>query len=84
MSSKEKPKVKIKKVFDEIDDEKQKNTALIKKHRLNEHSTIEEREREKEFKFYCIYCDFGTFSKQTYEIHNNTDKHKKYVIRLKK
>jgi len=59
-----------------------KNTALMKKHRLNEHSTIEE--REKEFKFYCIYCDFGTFSKQTYEIHNNTDKHKKYVIRLKK
>ena len=54
----------------------------MKKHRLNEHSTIEE--REKEFKFYCICCDFGTFLKQTYEIHNNTNKHKKYVIRLKK
>jgi len=27
----------------------------------------------------CSYCDFGTFSKDTIEIHNNTNKHKKYT-----
>jgi hypothetical protein len=52
------------------------------KHRFNEHSVKEE--REKEFKFYCSYCDFGIFSKDTLEIHNNTDKHKKYQLRIKK
>lgn len=44
------------------------------KHTLNEHTTKVERERE--FKFYCLYCDFGTFLKDTIEIHNNTNKHK--------
>ena len=56
-----------------------KNTFLMKKHRLNEHSTKEE--REKEFKYYCTYCDFGTFSKDTLATHNNTNKHKKYILR---
>ncbi len=58
-----------------------KNKTMMKQHILNEHSTKEQ--REKEFKFYCKYCDFGTFSKKTLEIHNNTNKHQKYIMRLK-
>jgi hypothetical protein len=54
-----------------------KNNFLMKKHVLNEHSTKEE--REKEFKYYCKSCDFGTFSKDTYEVHTNTNKHKRYL-----
>jgi len=42
-------------------------------HKLNIHSTPEE--REKEFKFYCKNCDFGTFSKNIYETHLKTKKH---------
>jgi hypothetical protein len=59
-----------------------KNKTTMIKHTLNEHAT--KVEREKEFKFYCSYCDFGTFSKDTIEIHNNTNKHKKYQLRIKK
>ena len=54
-----------------------KNTALMKKHILNEHSKKEE--REKGFKYYCSYCDFGTFSKVTIETHKNTNKHKNFI-----
>jgi len=59
-----------------------KNTFLMKKHILNEHSTKEV--REKEFKFYCSYCDFGTFSKDTIKIHNETNKHKNFILVLSK
>ena len=59
-----------------------KNTFLMKKHILNEHSTKEV--REKEFKFYCSYCDFGTFSKDTIKIHNETNKHKNFILVLLK
>ena len=59
-----------------------KNTSLMKKHILNEHSTKEE--REKSFKYYCCYCDFGTFSKETLKTHNNTNKHKNFVSILSK
>ena len=54
-----------------------KNTITIKKHMLNKHKTKEE--RKKEFKFYCEPCNFGTFSKDTMEIHNNSEKHKHYA-----
>ena len=54
-----------------------KNKTMMKQHKLNEHST--KQERKKEFKFYCECCDFGTFSKDLFEKHNNTDKHKNYV-----
>ena len=54
----------------------------MKKHKLYEHSTKEE--REKGFKFYCSYCDFGTFSKDTIETHNNTNKHKNFILILEK
>ena len=59
-----------------------KNTFLMKKHILNEHSTKEQ--REKEFKFYCSYCDFGTFSKDTIKVHNETNKHKNFILVLSK
>ncbi len=58
---------------------KSKNTFLLKKHTLTEHGTKEE--KEKEFKYYCLHCDFGTFSKDTIEIHNKTKKHLRYITK---
>lgn len=58
-----------------------KNTITYKKHILNEHAN--KKEREEGFKYYCKYCDFGTFSNDTIELHYNTDKHKKQLIRQK-
>ena len=55
-----------------------KNTFLLKKHTLTEHSTKEE--RKEKFTYYCDLCDFGTFSKDTHEIHLNTNKHKRYNV----
>lgn len=55
------------------------NLTTFQKHILNEHSTKDE--REKEFKYYCKYCDFGTFSIDTFNLHNNTKKHKKFIMR---
>ena len=54
-----------------------KNKIMMKQHKLNEHSTKEQ--REKDFKFYCKCCDVGTFSKDIFEKHNITDKHKNYI-----
>lgn len=51
----------------------------MKKHVLNKHASLEE--REKQFKYYCKLCDFGTFSKDTIEVHNNSEKHKLSVSR---
>ena len=56
-----------------------KNCVTFKKHVLNVHANKET--RKKDFKFYCEYCDFGTFSKDTISIHNNTDKHEIMVKR---
>lgn len=56
-----------------------KNKLIFLQHKLNEHSTIEE--REKNFKYYCKNCDYGTISADLYEKHINTDKHKKYELR---
>lgn len=51
-----------------------KSNILMIQHRLNTHSTLEERMNE--FKYYCKLCDYGTFSKDFIEKHNNTKKHK--------
>jgi hypothetical protein len=59
-----------------------RNIILFKQHKLNEHSTKEE--REKEFNFYCKFCDFGTFSSQIFNKHNNTSKHQKYKEKINK
>lgn len=56
-----------------------KNSMTYKKHKLNVHANKEIRENE--FKFYCKYCDFGTFYNGTFDIHNTTDKHKLMIKR---
>jgi hypothetical protein len=44
-------------------------------HKLNNHSTKEE--RKKEFKYYCEACDFGVFTESSYEKHKNSLRHKR-------
>jgi hypothetical protein len=56
---------------------KTKNVVMYKQHKLNEHSTIEE--REKCFNLYCKTCNFGTFSKDLFNTHIKSKKHTKYV-----
>lgn len=56
-----------------------KNKLMMVQHKLNEHSTIEE--REKEFKYYCKNCDYGTISKDLFLRHQQTQKHMKYDLR---
>lgn len=56
-----------------------KNSITFKKHILNEHASKET--RKKEFKYYCEYCDFGTFSNDTFNLHNETKKHKIFLMR---
>jgi len=56
---------------------KTKNNVTLKQHILNEHSSKEERAIG--FKFYCKYCDFGTFSKDFLDKHNNTNKHQNLI-----
>jgi hypothetical protein len=51
-----------------------KNKLGLKQHILNNHTNLEE--REKEFKYYCKKCNFGTFSIEILNNHNNTLKHK--------
>ena len=58
------------------------NYSLMLKHILNKHATIEE--RKEKFKYYCELCDFGTFSVDTFNVHNNSDKHKIYTLRTQK
>ena len=54
-----------------------KNITILKIHILNKHSN--KQIREKEFTFYCKSCDYGSFSKDSIEIHNNTEKHKNFM-----
>ena len=53
----------------------------LKQHNLTQHSTLEE--REKGFKYYCKICDYGSISKDLFERHLNTDRHKINQIRHK-
>ena len=48
-------------------------TINMKQHYLNNHATKEE--RQKEFIFYCVKCDFGSFSKFLFDRHLETLKH---------
>ena len=54
----------------------------MKQHILINHGTKED--REKEFTYYCKYCDYGTFSKPLYKTHKQTKKHKNIVELLSK
>lgn len=58
-----------------------KNIVTYKKHLLNNHANKEK--RKKEFKLYCDYCDFGTFSKDTFKRHNKSKKHEITIERNK-
>lgn len=49
------------------------HSEALKIHNLTKHSSKEE--REKEFKFYCNHCDFGTFYENSYNIHCQAKKH---------
>ncbi len=50
------------------------NHINYKSHKLNNHSTIEERKTQ--FTYYCDCCNFGVFMKSSYNKHMNTNKHK--------
>jgi hypothetical protein len=50
-----------------------KNNYLT--HKLNNHSTKEE--REKEFTYYCKFCDFGVFTESSMKTHNESIRHKR-------
>jgi hypothetical protein len=47
---------------------------IMKQHILNMHETKEK--RKDNFKYYCDFCDFGSFSQKIYNTHILTDKHK--------
>lgn len=44
-------------------------------HKLNNHSTKEERKQE--FKYYCETYDFGVFTESSFEKHKDTIRHKR-------
>ena len=48
-----------------------KNNYLT--HKLNNHSTKEERKQQ--FKYYCDNCDFGVFTESSLEIHKHSLRH---------
>lgn len=54
-----------------------KNITTLKIHILNKHSTKDK--REEQFTYYCKNCDYGTFSKDSMDVHNNTEKHKHFL-----
>ena len=58
---------------------KNKNNFMV--HKLNKHSTKDE--RKKEFKYYCELCDFGVLSKSLYDKHLETSTHKNILEAIK-
>jgi len=54
-----------------------KNKISMKQHILNEHATKDE--RKKDFKYYCEFCDYGTFSVDFINKHTETEKHKNFA-----
>jgi len=51
-----------------------KNNYLT--HKLNNHSTKEERTQQ--FKYYCDTCDIGVFSETSFNNHKETIRHKRF------
>ncbi len=49
------------------------NIGNLKKHTLNNHCSVEE--REKEFKYYCKECNYGSFGISEYNNHIKSKKH---------
>ena len=54
-------------------DYENQNIGNLKKHTLNNHSTNEE--REKEFKYYCKECNYGSFGITEYNNHIKSKRH---------
>ena len=71
--------VKVEDIKCEDCDYKTKNKIMMNTHILNKHETLEK--RQKEYKYYCNNCDFGTFFEIIIKKHNETDKHKINLIR---
>ena len=59
-------------------DYKSDNNNNYLTHKLNNHSTKEDRATQ--FKYYCSCCDFGVFTDSSFDKHNHTVRH----IRLSK
>jgi hypothetical protein len=75
---KKKP-IKEKKYYHCTDcDYKSDNNNNYLTHKLNNHSTKEDRATQ--FKYYCSCCDFGVFTDSSFDKHNQTVRH----IRLSK
>ena len=53
-----------------------KNVTMLKIHKLNKHSTKEE--RKEGFPHYCKNCNYGSFTKSSYDLHILTSKHKHF------
>jgi hypothetical protein len=58
-----------------------RNIITFKKHKLNVHS--DKKTRSEEYKYYCKYCDYGTFSEKLIKNHTETIKHKTFVESIK-
>ena len=70
---KKKP-IKEKKYYQCTDcDYKSDNNNNYLTHKLNNHSTKEERKQQ--FKYYCDNCDFGVFTESSLEIHKHSLRH---------
>jgi hypothetical protein len=54
-------------------DYKPTSNRSYNQHKLNFHSSKEE--RKEKFKYYCEKCDFGTFIEKSYNNHINSEKH---------
>ena len=68
--------IKEKESFECVDcDFKSTNKNNYLTHKLNNHSSKEE--RNEQFKFYCETCDFGVFTETSYDKHKNTLRHKR-------
>ena len=58
------------------------NNTAYKEHILNNHKTIEE--REKEYKYYCNLCNYGSESEINIKKHNLSLKHQYFLLKIKK
>jgi len=71
-----KKQIKEKEIFKCVDcDFESINKNNFMTHKLNNHSTKEE--RKKKFKYYCEACDFGVFTESSFEKHKETLRHKR-------
>lgn len=59
-----------------------KNIVIFKDHRLTKHGNADQRKQE--YKYYCEYCDFGTFCEKEFVKHTQTKKHTNFINILKK